>query len=124
MLKQEIIRFIGVGLVNTLFGYMIYAVLIYWGLYYVYAVFFATVAGVLFNFKTIGTFVFQSDDNTRLLHFIGVYTIVYAINVGLINLFSVWGIDYYMAGFLAIFPCAGVSFVLNKRFVFRKKTIE
>ena len=121
MLKQQVIRFIAVGVVNTLFGYGIYAVLIFVGLHYMNAVLFATIAGVLFNFKTIGHYVFESHDRSLLLKFFMVYGIVYGINIGLIRLFSVWNIDYYTAGFLAIVPCAAVSFILNKRFVFRTK---
>lgn len=119
MLKRQVTRFIAVGVVNTLFGYGIYALLIFLGLDYMYAVLFATVAGVLFNFKTIGHYVFESTDRSLLLKFFMVYGIVYGINVGLIRLFSLWNIDYYTAGFLAIVPCAAVSFILNKRFVFR-----
>lgn len=123
MLKQQVIRFIAVGVVNTLFGYGIYALLIYLGLNYMVAVLFATVAGVLFNFKTIGRYVFKSSDSSLLLKFIIVYSIIYGINVGLIWLFSLWNIDYYTAGFLAIVPCAAISFILNKLFVFQEKTL-
>lgn len=124
MLKQQIVRFIAVGVVNTLFGYGIYALLIYLGLNYMVAVLFATVAGVLFNFKTIGHYVFESSDSSLLLKFSIVYSIIYGINVGLIWLFSLWNIDYYTAGFLAIVPCAAISFILNKLFVFRTKVIQ
>jgi len=120
MLKQQVIRFIAVGIVNTLFGYGIYALLIYLGLNYMVAVLFATVAGVLFNFKTIGRYVFKSNDSSLLLKFIIVYTVIYGINVGLIRFFSLWNIDYYTAGFLAIVPCAAISFILNKLFVFQE----
>lgn len=123
MLKQQVIRFIAVGVVNTLFGYGIYVLLIYLGLNYMIAVLFATVAGVLFNFKTIGRYVFKSTDSSLLLKFIIVYTIIYGINTGLIWLFSLWNIDYYTAGFLAIVPCAAISFILNKLFVFQEKTL-
>lgn len=121
MLKQQVIRFIAVGVVNTLFGYGIYALLIFFGLNYMVAVLFATVAGVLFNFKTIGRYVFESHDSSLLLKFIMVYTVIYGINIGLIRFFSLWNIDYYTAGFLAIVPCAAISFILNKLFVFREQ---
>lgn len=123
MLKQQIVRFIAVGVVNTLFGYSIYALLIYLGLNYMVAVLFATVAGVLFNFKTIGRYVFKSSDSSLFFKFIVVYSLIYGINVGLIWLFSLWNIDYYTAGFLAIVPCAAISFILNKLFVFQEKKL-
>lgn len=123
MLKKQVIRFIIVGVVNTLFGYGIYALLIFFGLNYVYAVFFATIAGILFNFKTIGHYVFESHDRSLLLKFFIVYTVVYLANVGLIRFFSLWGIDYYTAGFLAVVPCAAISFILNRQFVFKATVI-
>ena len=124
MLKQQIVRFIAVGVVNTLFGYSIYALLIYIGLNYMVAVLFATIAGVLFNFKTIGHYVFDSNDSSLLVKFFMVYALIYGINVGLIHTFSLWNIDYYTAGLLAIVPCATISFILNKRFVFCEKVIN
>jgi putative flippase GtrA len=124
MLQKQILKFIAVGVVNTLFGYGIYAFFIFLGLHYMYAVLFATIAGVLFNFKTIGRYVFDSSDSSLLLKFIMVYAVVYGMNIGLIRFFTLWDIDYYTAGFLAVVPCAAISFILNKRFVFRTKVMQ
>lgn len=120
MLKQQAVRFLAVGAINTLFGYSIYALFIFIGFNYMYAVLLATIAGILFNFKTIGRFVFENNDNSLLLKFIGVYGVVYLLNISLIKGFSFLGADYYLAGFIALFPCALVSFVLNRQFVFKK----
>jgi putative flippase GtrA len=123
MLQKQILKFIAVGVVNTIFGYALYAFFIFLGLHYMLAVLLATIAGVLFNFKTIGHYVFDSKDSKLLLKFIMVYTVVYGMNIGLIRLFTLWNIDFYTAGFLAVVPCAVISFILNKRFVFRTKVM-
>lgn len=124
MLKQQIVKFIGVGIINTLFGYSLYTLFIYIGFDYKYAVFFSTLLGILFNFKTIGHFVFESHDNSLILKFFSVYAVIYIINISLIKGFSLFGMDYYLAGFLALFPCAILSFILNKKFVFTQTKAE
>lgn len=118
MLKKQIFNFILVGILNTLFGYMIYAFFIYLGFKYVLAILFATIFGVLFNFNTIGKFVFNNKDNSALIKFIFVYVVVFGVNVLTIKIFKSYGFNDYISGFFAIIPASIISFVLNKYFVF------
>ena len=69
MIKKELINFLIVGFLNTLFGYSLYAFFIYLGLNYVLAILFSTILGIVFNFKTIGKFVFQNDSNKLIIKF-------------------------------------------------------
>ena len=75
MLKKQIVNFIIVGIFNTLFGYAAYALFIFFGFNYIVAVLLATILGILFNFKTIGKFVFKSSGNSSLVIILGVGTI-------------------------------------------------
>jgi len=77
ILHKQLIAFIIIGVINTLFGYGIYALFVYLGFHYALAAFFATCAGILFNFKTIGKFVFKNSDKKLFLNFVGVYFILY-----------------------------------------------
>lgn len=120
MLTQQVIRFIIVGVVNTLIGYSLYALFIYLGLSYTYSLIFATILGVLFNFQTIGKVVFKSSDKSLLFKFIIVYLIVFCINLLLISCFVKLGETAYIAGAIALLPTATISFVLNKYFVFKR----
>ena len=120
MLKKQIINFILVGLLNTAFGYAVYSLFIYLGLNYINAALFATIIGVFFNFKTIGNMVFKSNDNRLIIKFIFVYCVVFLVNILFIKIFKSIGFNDYTAGFLAIGPYAVVSFILNKKYVFRK----
>lgn len=120
MLKKQIISFIIVGIINTLFGYAIYAFFITLGFNYVLSVVFSTILGVLFNFKTIGKYVFQSHDNGLIVKFFGVYTIVFFVNISIIKLFKVYGYNDYIAGLIALVPTASLSFILNKYYVFKR----
>ncbi|NCQ92050.1 MAG: hypothetical protein GPI94_15420 [Microcystis aeruginosa LG13-03] len=56
--KHRFVRFLLVGVLNTIFGYSLFAVLILIGLNYKYAVLIGTIQGVLFNFQTTGRLVF------------------------------------------------------------------
>ena len=129
MLKDKIftsnnhfIRFILVGILNTMVGYGLFALFIYLGLHYSLAVLFSTVLGVLFNFKSIGRLVFNTNNNKRIYHFIGVYTFLYLLNVsGLWGLSSIGIEDMYVAGAVLLAPLAIMSFILNRKFVFNQE---
>lgn len=124
MLTTQLFRFLAVGILNTLFGYSLYALLIYLGLEYTYALLFATIAGVLFNFHTIGRLVFQSRDKRLIGKFFAVYAITFCGNLLLIKLMVRFGLSAYLAGAFAIIPTTILSFLLNKFFVFKGKQHE
>ena len=120
-IKRQLISFLLVGILNTAFGYGLFALFIYLGLYYPLAVLFSTILGVLFNFKTIGKLVFGSSDNGLILRFALVYVITYLLNIFFLWLFKKLGFEnMYINGFVLLIPLAAVSFLLNKFFVFRR----
>jgi len=120
MLKKQIISFILVGIINTIFGYSIYALFIYLGLNYVLASLFSTIIGIFFNFRTIGNFVFKSKNNRLLFKFFQVYIIVFLVNIAIIKLFKSVGLNDYFSGAIAILFASVVSFLLNKYYVFKR----
>ena len=114
-------KFLIVGIVNTIFGYSLFALLIFMGVHYSVAVLIGTVIGILFNFKTTGNIVFENKDNKLIFHFIAVYTIIYFINIGGLWFLQEVGMkNMYIAGAIMIVPSAAISFYLNKVFVFKK----
>lgn len=115
---SKFIKFLFVGVVNTIFGYGIFALFIFLGIHYAIATFLATVSGILFNFKTIGKFVFNCNDNSLLFGFFGVYAICYVMNVACLKVFQLFQVNMFLAGALLILPSAVISFLLNKKFVF------
>lgn len=124
MISRTFIAFLGVGLLNTLFSYTVFALLIFWQMHYSLAVLISTVLGVLFNFKTIGKLVFKSDDNRLIFRFVGVYGIIYLFNVGGLRLYRVFDDNMYLAGLLMIAPSAILSFMLLSRFVFKRQSFQ
>ena len=120
-IKRQLFSFLLVGILNTIFGYGLFALFIYLGLYYPLAVLLSTILGVLFNFKTIGGLVFGSNDNKLIFKFILVYVIIYLLNIFFLWLFKRLGFEnMYLNGFVLLIPLAAVSFLLNKCFVFRR----
>ncbi|KTD24157.1 MULTISPECIES: GtrA family protein [Legionella] len=117
--RKQIIRYIFVGILNTVFSYLLYAIFIFLGLQYAKALFLATVLGVLFNFQTIGRLVFNNSNRLLIFKFIGVYAFLYLINISVITLLKELSADFYLTGLVTIIFSAGLGFILNKYLVFK-----
>jgi putative flippase GtrA len=120
MIDTRFFKFLAVGVLNTAFGYSIYALLIFMGIEVSLAILIGTIIGVLFNFKTTGQLVFGSRDNRKLVRFVGVYAILYVLNVAGVKLLIALGLNSYAAGAVLLAPMAMLSFLLNRRLVFQE----
>jgi putative flippase GtrA len=115
-----------VGVLNTIFGYSLFAILILIGLHYKYAVLIGTILGVLFNFQTTGKLVFGSKNNKLVFRFVGVYVVTFLLNVEALRIADAISINIehkakiLIAGAILVLPMAVISFVLMKLFVFRE----
>jgi putative flippase GtrA len=116
----QFVRFLLVGVLNTAFGYGLFCLLIYLGMFYVIASLISTVAGVLFNFITTGNLVFGSRDKSKLSRFIAVYVITFFVNLLALNLFNSSGINLYFGAGVMILPSALLAFLLQKYYVFTR----
>jgi putative flippase GtrA len=116
--RKILTRFLFVGVINTIFGYCVYCVLIVTGLDYELAILFSTILGVLFNFKTTGSLVFKNNNKKLLFKFSFVYMVMYLINVLSIGCLLNFGLHALVAGALISFPAALISFTLLRFFVF------
>jgi putative flippase GtrA len=118
-LSAQFIRFIFVGILNTIFGYSVYWLFLFFGYSFIISALASTIAGIIFNFKTIGSLVFNSKNNFLFFKFILVYFIIFIFSItGIWALFEI-GISYQIAGAIMIIPGAIISFLLNKSFVFK-----
>lgn len=120
LLRHRLVLFLLVSGLNTLFGYGLFALLVYFGMHYTLAVFLATAAGILFNFKTIGRIVFKSRDNYLFFKFAAVYFTGYLCNIGGIALLGKMGVNPYYSGAIMTLPVALLTFMLNRTFVFKQ----
>lgn len=117
----QIVRYVVIGGLNTLFAYLIYALAIYAGLHYALAVFLGGVIPLLTGYALQRRFVFSFHGGNRLARYIAVFILVYFANTGIITLLLDSGItgSAYLGGAIALSICTLLNFALNKSFVFR-----
>ncbi len=113
------VKFVLVGILNTAFGYLVFALLLFLGLHYTLAVILSTIAGVLFNFKTTGTLVFKNHNNKLIFKFVAVYAITAVLGIIILRAAELAHINLYFAGLVSTGICAIISFLLNKNWVFK-----
>ena len=118
--RYKFIKFILVGFLNTIFGYSTFALLIYINLHYTLAVLIATIAGILFNFKTTGKFVFNQTSNRLIFRFVGGYILTYFLNIIALAILNTLELNMYIAGLLLLPPMALFSYMYQSRYVFRE----
>lgn len=114
-------RYLLVGLLNTFFGYSIFALFIYIGFGYPVALLLATILGVLFNFKSVASLVFRVHNNKLIFRFIAVYVIIYTLNLSGLKFLSAFDVNVYYSGAILLPIMAVVGFIINKRFVFNNE---
>ncbi|MDN4574778.1 polysaccharide biosynthesis protein GtrA [Pandoraea cepalis] len=120
----RLVNYFLVGGLNTLFGYGVFALCLRIDLHYSLAIAISTVLGTLFNFKSTGKLVFRSSDNSRIVHFVLVYGVVYLVNVAAVAVLVRLGLNAYLSGLVLIVPLALLAYHLNSRFVFNRNEHE
>lgn len=116
------LRFLVAGAVNTLFGFAVYTVAILLHAPTWASLLIGTVAGIAFNFLTVGGYVFRQLSARRLPRFIGAYLLVYAVNLALIDWLSGLVDGKIVAQLVLVGPMALLSYVLMAYFVFPDKS--
>jgi len=116
----QFIVFLIVGGINTIFGYSIFALLIFLKLHYVIAVVISTILGVIFNFFTMRSFVFTADKSNTFIRFIILNIFLCITNIGIIKIMYFFCNNLYFNGAISIALLSIFSFMINKYYVFRK----
>lgn len=118
------LRFLLIGGLNTVFGYLIFCFFTFITKNAYASIVLSTISGVLFNFKTYGSLVFNSKDNSRILRFFVAYSLVIAIQMVFLKWLNYLGIlNPYIAVAIMVPPMAGLSFILMRKFVFHTSFI-
>ena len=105
-------RFLVAGVVNTAFGYAVYAGLVAAGLGPQAALAIQFVVGVGWNFTTHGRFVFGVRGIGLLPPYALSYLAIYLCNAGLLHELMSAGLDAYAAQATALVPMVILSYVL------------
>lgn len=114
----EIFRFLVAGVLNTAFGYGLYAGLIWLGLDRYVAQAIGYVLGTGFNYFTYSRGVF-TDAGPAKMRFALSYAGNYLINLAGLKLASHFIPDPYLAGAVTTFAVVVLNYAVLKRLVFR-----
>ncbi|MEW5756395.1 MAG: GtrA family protein [Pseudomonadota bacterium] len=117
----QFIRFLLTGVVNTLFSYCVFSLLLFLGFGAFAALLIASVCGILFNFQTIGRLVFRRLDARMLLRFFAVYIVVFVVNWAALKALMDLGASGYLAQAVLVPLVAVMSFLGHKFFVFNAR---
>jgi putative flippase GtrA len=115
---MRFLRFVVVGLANTVFGYAVFAALYLVLNAYRPAIVIATVIGVLFNFLSTGSAVFANRSIRAFVPYMLGYAIVCGINIFLVDWLVALGSKPLLAQMTVLPFLAVISFVINDRIVF------
>jgi putative flippase GtrA len=116
---RQAARFMIVGLLNTAFGYGIYAASLLTGLVPELALLITFATAMIFNFMTTGRLVFRSTGIRRFPKFAFAYLLIYGINVFALRGVLDLGFRPLIAQLIVLPPIVTCTFVIMKLFVFR-----
>jgi len=119
-LKNNLIsRFFLAGILNTIFGWLIFSIFIFFNKPVSISLFFGMLFGILFNYITIGGYAFRKFSKLIFIKFLLANLIIYFINLQLLekieDIFSrIIIAQFFLLPFMAI-----SSFIMMKKFVFK-----
>lgn len=107
----KIVKFLGTGILNTVFGYAIYAALLFINVPYLIALFVATVVGLVFNYFSFGRMVFHGHSGWFVFgKFVVAYALIYGANAVLLRILMV---DFLLNPYLGQVICIPISVLLS-----------
>lgn len=117
---MKIVKFGSVGILNTLFSYLVFCGLIYIDVYYLLASVLSFSAGALFSYLMNSRYTFSSGYNARgFIKFFSIMLASLALSVLLLYLFkSFVGIHVLIAQILVVFIRFPIVYLLVKRVVY------
>lgn len=118
---SQFMRYCVIGLVNTIFGYTIYYVAARIGASTWFALCVSTASGVIFNFCTTGSVVFQQLSWRCVPKFVCAYAGIFFLNLGALRALSPILDGRIVAEATLLMPMACLSFFTLRTFVFDGK---
>jgi putative flippase GtrA len=112
-------RFVLAGVVNTLFGWAVFASLILLGINISISLFFGMTLGVLFNYLTIGGYAFKKFSKKIFLKFMTSNLLIYFLNLFMLSYIQEVIKNIILAQLTLIPFLALISFFIMKNFVFK-----
>ncbi len=117
---EQIARYYGVGIVNSIFGFTLYAIFVYFIHNRFIAQICSHVIGTAFNYFMFRRHVFRSHDS-RIVNYIMAYAFNYLLGLSTLWLVSLAISSPYIAGLISLIFTAFVNYFVLRRFVFRHR---
>jgi len=120
-ISPDLLKFLVVGITNTLGGYAFYAALVALGVNYAVALTLEYVAGIAYGFvlNKRWTFNAQGGSLRQAWRYVVLYGVIYLLNVGLLMaLVERWGLNPYISQLILLGFLTLLSFVVQKRWIF------
>jgi len=119
-MERSFFKFLFVGILNTIIAYVVYFILLQFGISFVIAQAIGQIAGVINSYFWNKHFTFKSKSKSKweMVRFLMVYTFQYIFAITFIYLIP---LSYELAGFLILPINPVVSFLGHKYFTFKKK---
>ena len=113
-------RFIVIGVVNSVFGYSLFAFFLILRLRPEVALLMATIIGLIFNIYTTRRIVFQDQKQSKIFAFLAVYFFVYITNAVALRFLTYMSLSPLVSQF-ALLPVAAIlTYILLQKIVYRK----
>ncbi len=112
-------RYMTAGFVNTIIGYSIFLLLVYFDLGYYLSFSIAHVLGIFVNFSTY-SIVFNSKGNNRIYMFTMVYFFLFISGNSFIYLVNIFVVGEDSWALLVIIINSILGYILQKKYVFNK----
>jgi putative flippase GtrA len=120
-ISPDLLKFLVVGITNTLGGYAVYAALVALGVNYAVALTLEYVAGIAYGFalNKRWTFKAQGDTLRQAWRYSAFYGVIYLLNVGLLMaLVERWGLNPYVSQLILLGFLTCLSFGIQKSWIF------
>jgi len=117
---EELVRYYGVGAINTVFGIGLYSVLVFVGVNLFVAQLIAHVSGSVFNYFTYSRHVFVGHHRRPVAYGIS-YVANYLYGLGILAAIHHFLANPYLDIFLATLIGTAVNYLVLKRFAFKSR---
>lgn len=117
---RRVVRYYQAGVVNTAFGFGLFALLIWTGMNLYLAQVVSYVLGTMFNYLTYSRYTFAGHGAAKT-RFVASYALNYVLSLAVL-----WGFDRfvrspYLAGFLTTVLVSALNYLVLRKFVFRSE---
>ncbi|OOV07283.1 hypothetical protein RF819_11580 [Rhodoferax fermentans] len=122
LFDRQFVKYILVGICNTLFSYGVYSAFLFLGFKFQAANLMALLLGIAFSFTTQGNVVFKNASKVTFVKFVVAWLFIYLLNISIIGALVQATVSPYVAGAVATVPVTLVSYFILKYVVFRRTT--